>query len=237
MTMLTLVQQFCKRTGVPSPSTVFGSTDTRVLQIMALLEEEGNDLAVRGGWQELQREAAWTTLALEDQGDIDTIASAGYRYMTNQTIWDRTTRLPVCGPLSAPEWQALKAVTVTGPRYQFRLRGNHLLVNPAPPAGSSWYFEYMSKNWILESDGTTYSDVFTNDADTPLLPESLLLMGLRWRWKKEKGLEYAEDFRTYEMQVKDAIGRDGGKRVVYADGDPCRGPQPGVWVPDGNWSV
>ena len=237
MTMLSIVQSFCKRTGITTPTTVFGSTDTKVLQVMALLEEEGNDLAVRGGWQELQFQASHTTIAAEDQGDINTIASNGFRYIKNQTIWDRTTKLPVLGPMSDKEWQALKAIIVTGPRYRFRIRANKLLVNPAPPAGSSWYFEYVSKYWILESDGTTYSDAFANDADTPLLPESLLLQGLRWRWKKEKGLEYAEDFRTYEMQVKDAIGRDGGKPIVYADNNPWRGPLPGIWVPDGNWQV
>lgn len=237
MTMLTIVQQFCQRTGLPKPSTVYGSTDTKVLQIMALLEEEGNDLAVAGAWQELQFQASHTTIAAEDQGAIDSIATNGFRYIKNQTIWDRTTKLPVLGPMSDKEWQALKAVIVTGPRYRFRIRGNHLLVNPAPPAGSAWYFEYQSKNWILEDDGVTYASSFSDDDDTPLLPESLLLSGLRWRWKKEKGLDYSEDFRTYEMQKKDALGRDGGKPIVYADNNPWRGPLPGIWVPDGNWQV
>lgn len=237
MTMLTIVQQFCQRTGLPKPSTVFGSTDTKILQIMALLEEEGNDLASVGGWQELQFQASHTTIADEDQGKIDSIATNGFRYIKNQTIWDRTTKLPVLGPMSDKEWQALKAIIVTGPRYRFRIRGNKLLVNPAPPAGSSWYFEYVSKNWILKADGTTYASTFSDDDDTPLLPESLLLQGLRWRWKKEKGLDYAEDFRTYEMQKKDAIGRDGGKPTVYADNAAWRGPYPGIWVSDGNWQV
>lgn len=237
MTMLTVVQKFCRRTGLPVPSTVYGSTDTKVLQIMGILEEEINDLAEAGGWQELQCEAAHTTIADQDQGAIDTIAANGFRYIKNQTIWDRTTKLPVLGPMSAKEWQALKAIIVTGPRYRFRIRQGRLLVNPVPPAGSSWYFEYVSKYGIVQSNGTTYTDEFSSDSDTILLPESLVLQGLRWRWKKEKGLDYAEDFRTYEMQKKDAIGRDGGKPTVYADNAAWRGPFPGIWVSDGNWQV
>lgn len=237
MTMLSVVQQFCLRTNIPKPPTVVGSTDTQVLQVMALLEEEGNDLASRGSWQELTFEAAHTTVATESQGSISTIAANGFRYIKNQTIWDRTDRLPVLGPMDGPDWQTLKAVAVNGPRYRFRIRGDLLLVNPVPAASHNWYFEYITQNWILGANGTTYKQYFTLDTDTLLLPETLLLQGLRWRWKKEKGFDYAEDMRTYEMQVKDALGRDGGKPVLHMDNDNWRGPRPGIWVPDGNWSL
>lgn len=237
MTLLSTVQQFCNRTGLPQPATVYGTTNPQVRQIRALLEEEGQDLRARGSWEGITNQAAWTTVALEDQGAITTIASNGYNYIKNNTIWDRTTRLPVCGPVSGVDWQILKAYFVSGPRYRYRLRGGHMLVNPAPPAGDGWYFEYASKNWILGTDGTTYKEFFTLDTDTILLPENLVLMGLRWRWKKEKGFDYAEDFRTYEAQVKDALGRDGGKPPLCMDTDMQYGPQPGVFVPVGNWNV
>ncbi len=237
MSLLTTVQQFCQRTGIPSPGDVMGSQVDGVIQVRALLEEEGMDLAKRGGWQGLVREASFTTTATESQGAITTLAPYSFDYIVNNTLWDRTTRLPVAGPLDAPEWQAMKALVPAGPRYTFRIRGGQLMVNPIPVAGDSWYFEYVSKAWILDSDGTTYKQYFTKNDDTILLPEEIALMGLRWRWKKEKGMDYAEDFRTYEMQVKDAIGRDGGKRTIYADNCNWRGPQPGIFVPAGSWAL
>jgi hypothetical protein len=166
---------------------------------------------------------------------MSTICPNGFSYIKNATIWDRTDRIPVAGPLDGQEWQAMKALVPAGPRYTFRIRGNALLVNPVPTAGHSWYFEYFSQNWIVSADGTQYRQYFTQNDDELGLPETLLLMGLRWRWKKEKGFDYAEDFRTYEMQVKDALGRDGGKRVIYADNGSWRGPQPGIFVPAGSW--
>lgn len=237
MTMLTTIQYFCRRTNITVPSTVYGTTDPQIRQVMALLEEEGNDLAGRGSWQGLTFEASHTTIAAEDQGAIATIASNGFRYIKNQTIWDRTDRLPVLGPMDGQDWQAMKAVASTGPRYRFRIRGGKLIVNPTPAASHSWKFEYVTKNWILGADGTTYKQYFTLDTDTFLIPEELVLMGLRWRWKKEKGFDYAEDMRTYEMQVKDALGRDGGKPILHMDSDTRNGPQPGIFVPDGSWSV
>ena len=237
MSMLTVVQSFCERQNLPVPSTVYGSTDKQVTQIKALLEEEGNDLAVRGGWQALTLEASHTSVAAESQGTITSIADDGFRYIVNETIWDRSTRLPIVGPLDGPEWQALKALVNTGPRYQFRIRGGLLIVNPTPVAGESWYFEYVTENWITDATGVTGKTRFTADTDLIRLPESLVLMGLRWRWLREKGMDYAELFRTYEMQVKDALGRDGGKPRLSMDSDPHRGPQPGVWVSPGSWNV
>ena len=83
MSMLTTVQRFCGRTGLTVPATVYGTTDPQIRQILAMLEEEGDDLSKRGDWQELTFEATLTTLAQEDQGAISTIASNGFNYIKN----------------------------------------------------------------------------------------------------------------------------------------------------------
>lgn len=236
MSLLTVIQYVCGRVNVPVPATVYGTTDEQVLQLLRLLEEEGNDLAQRGDWQAITFEATHTTTAAEDQGTVTSIATNGFRHIKNGTFWDRSSNLPILGPLTDTEWQALKGLGTTGPRYHYRIRGGKLLINPTPAASLSWAFEYVSKNWILGADGTTYKQYFTLDTDTILLPEDLVLMGLRWRWKKEKGLEYAEDFRTYEMQVKQQLSRDAGKPTLRMD-NSLRPAQPGVFVPQYSWDL
>lgn len=237
MSLLTIITSFCERTNVPVPASVIGTSDQQVLQLKALLEEEGKDLSKRHPWESVTFEASLTTVATESQGAMTTLASNGFLYIKNGTIWDRTSRLPIVGPLESQDWQMLKAVVTTGPRYQYRIRGGNLLINPAPTASLSWYFEYVSSNWILGADAVTYKAKFTLDTDTLLLNEDLLLMGLRWRWKKEKGLDYAEDFRTYEEQVKDLMGRSGGKRALRMDSPERQFPGPGIYVPAGSWSL
>lgn len=235
MSLLTTVQNFCRRTNIPVPNAVLGSTDEQVLQTMALLEEEGNELTTRGDWQEITYEATHTTVATEDQGSIDSIASNGFSYVKNNTIWDRDLRLPVY-IIDGPTWQQVKAIEVTGPRYQCRLRGNQLLSNPAPVAGHTWAFEYVSNNWILGTDGTTYKQYFTKDTDSILLPEKVLLQGLKWRWKREKGLEYAEDFNSYEEMVLKALSQNGMKRNLNM-AQQGYSPAPRVYVPDYSWNL
>jgi len=237
MSLLTVIQNVCGRTNIPVPNSVMGTTtDAQVLQLLRLLEEEGNDLADRGPWNALTNEFTLTTQAQEDQGALTSIATNGFKYIKNGTFFDRTDTLPIYGPLSDQEWQDRKARNVSGPRYYYRIRGEHLLSNPIPTAGHTWAAEYISKNWILGADGTTYKQYFTLDTDTILLPEELVLAGLRWRWKKEKGFSYEEDFRTYEMQVMNALGRDGGKPVLNMAGATHQ-HKPGIMVPEYSWRL
>ena len=233
MTLLQLIQHFCQATNLSSPAIVFGTTDEQISQLCGLLNEEGDDLRSRHTWQQMINEAVHTTVASEDQGDIETIASNGFEYVIDNTIWDRGLRLPIY-IINAPEWQQVKAVQVTGPRHQARLQGNRLKVNPAPAAGQTWAFEYFSQNWVLDTDGTTKKPDVTADTDTFLLPDKLLLAGLRWRWKKEKGFEYEEDFNTYERLVNRAMSRDGLHRPIRMDRSP-RVQTPGIMVPQGSW--
>lgn len=235
MTLLQLVTRFCERTNVPTPATVYGSSDPQVVQIKALLEETGIEMAARVAWEGITFQATHTTTAAEDQGAMTTICADGFKYIKNQTIWDRTARLPVLGPMSAQQWQSLKALVVNGPRYRFRIRGGKLLVNPTPPAGNTWAMEYVSYYWIQATGAGAYKQFFTVDTDVVLLPDVELLQGLRWRWKREKGLDYSEDFRSYELMLKDAAGRDGGKSVLNMNDSGWNGPKPGIFVPSGSW--
>lgn len=243
MTLLATVQRFYRRTNLGVvPTSVLGSTDQQVSQILALLEEEGNELSGRGDWQRITFEATHTTVATESQGSIETIAvsndttrNAKYRYPKHNTFWDRTENLPI-QIIDGPGWQAEKGFASTSPRYRARIREGNLIVTPTPPAGNTWAFEYVSWHWIENSAGAVTDQYFNSDDDEILLPEPVILMGLRWRWKKEKGFDYAEDFAAYERLVVDELGRQGIKRTLHAD-TMEKESIPGIVVSQGSWNL
>jgi hypothetical protein len=233
--MLSLLQRFAEEINVNSPSQIMGTTDPQIKQMKALLQKEVDDLSGRGDWQELVNEATHTTLAAENQGAIKTIASNGFRYIKNGTIWDRDLRLPVY-VIDGTDWQQVKAIAVTGPRYQARIRGGDLISNPAPVAGHTWAFEYITWNSITDSTGTTQKQYFTADTDLMLLPEPIIEAGLQWRWKKQKGFEYSEDYRSYEIMVANALSRNGMRRSLDMS-QRAYTPHPKFVVNDGNWNL
>ena len=234
MSLLTIVQTACDLCGLTRPTIVVGSSDTKSRRLLALAKIEGQALYKRHKWQALTKEATLTTLAAEDQGAVETLMP-GYAWLINGTIWDRTSQNNIGGPLSSQEWQMLKAQVSTGPYYDFRIRLNHLYMFPAPPAGNTVALEYGSRFWCQDAGGEG-QETWEADDDTGVLDEGLMTLGLRWRILQADGLDYGEAFRSYEMEVAQAIARDGGNPVLSLDNDvPLR--RAIVRAPDGNWSL
>jgi hypothetical protein len=130
-----------------------------------------------------------------------------YLGMVDQTEWDRTNRWQLLGPLEAQEWQVLRSgIAPVGPRFRFRLWGGKIYIDPPPQRISTIAFEYVAKSWVVSAIGVYQSD-WLLDTDTSLIDEDLLELELIWRFKQQKGLEYAEDFN----QAKQAISRDRGR--------------------------
>lgn len=235
MTCLSTLQTVCNRVGLNSPTYVIGNTDPQIQQLLALLNEEGEDLAQRTAWQSLTHEASFTTVATEIQGAVSTIAP-GLKYIINDTIWNRDLRRPVYGPLAAQRWQQLKAMAMQGPFNQFRVRGDDILFIPTPSAGQSCYFEYVSKYWLTDTSGTTSRSAFASDDDVSVLDESLLILGTIWRWKAMKGFDFTIDQEKYEERVMNAIARDGSKDWLNL-ADNRFDILPAILVPSGSWNL
>lgn len=231
MSLLTLIQRAFKRVGLTAPTAAVSSTDENVIRMIELANEEGEELASRADWQALTREATHTTLAAESQGLMTAIAGSDFNYIKNDTFWNRTKDRRWY-PVSDVDWQTMKATNITGPVEYFRIRGGYLLAIPTPTAGETLAFEWISKNWCETSGGTGQS-AWAADADVGRLDEALMLMGLVWRWKKAQGLEYAEDFRQYEIRVESAMQRDGAKPRINMAGTMVHGRN----IPQGGWNV
>lgn len=233
-TLLDIVQTACKRMGLPVPAAVIGSADPQVMQLQALLEEEGQELSERYEWQELRSEATFTTVAQEAQTTL-AVTCPGLKYIVNDTIWNRDLRRPIFGPLSAQRWQQLKALNFVGPWNQYQIRAGTINFIPAPTAGQTCAFYYQSRNWVNLNGGGTGED-FGSDADTIVFDAAIVVMGLIWRWKMAKGLPYQEDFNKYERRVIDAMAANGAKDVLNT-GDVRFDLFPGILVPAGSWQI
>lgn len=223
-----------KRLNLSAPSSVIGNTNKEVIQLLNLADEEGVDLAQRYRWQRLVNESTFTSVATESQGAITTIAGSDFGWICNDTVWNRTRNRRMF-PIDDVQWQGLKSNTITGPDEYFRIRGNNFIVIPTMTAGHTVAFEWVSKNWCQSSGGTGQSS-WAADADTGILDENLMIQGLIWRFKKYKGLDYAEDFSQYESMVSNAIARDGAKKRLSTTGAITTRFLDRKSVSEGSWS-
>lgn len=236
MTVLQIVQEFTTRTGIGSPIVAVGNSNPQILQIVSLLNEELEEVFTRTDLQLATREKVFQTLAAEDQGALTTLIGADFESFVSDTLWDRDERLEIYGPHSAQSWQAQKALQNASPRYTFRVRGGHLFLFPAPSAGKNIACEYRSRYGVLDGNGTTLKERIASDADTFIFTDAQMLAALRWRWKREKGLTYAEDKARYESILSSKSVRDKAMSTLSLEGRP-REAEPHILIPQGYWNV
>ena len=234
-TLLQLVQSFAGERGLPVPVTVAGNTDRQVLQIKELLNSFNRDLLTRKAFQQNTVEATWTTIAAEDQGDIDTIAPSGFEGILLQSFFDRTLRLPLAGGVTPDMWQARKALNFTGPLYQFRIWQNHLFSTPAPAVDHTWAFEYFS-SWFVKSAAGVLKRYWTADDDYSIMGDALPIAYLDWKWPQAKGFEYAENFTQYERLISARLGRSNAPQAAMLD-NSSRDVGPGIVISPGSWPL
>ena len=225
MTLLTICEDAADEIGIPQPATVINNSDPSVLQLLRSANRECKTLAKKP-WEILKKEGSFTSSAAESQGLLTTIASDFGRF-SNDTLYNRTTKFKIFGPITDTQWQRLKASTASGIRSYFRIRTGKLNVHPQMTGSQSVFFEYYSKNWVDLGTGATVAvadgSTFNNDANTVVFDEELVTMGVVWRFLKSKGLPYADQQAEYQQAVRDMLTQDGAKGIINMTGGVYEG--------------
>lgn len=230
MSLLTLVQKAAVRVGLAKPSVVATATDPGTQQLLEFAQEEGDQLARFGDWRVLRKEKTFTTVAAETQTDTPIPSDLGA--FIDQTFWNRSRRERLYGPVSPETWQKWKATSTFPVTDTFCLRGTSWLMAPTPLAGQTIAYEYRSKNWC-QSSGGTGQDAWAADTDTGVLSERLMLMGVVWRYKQAKTLDWEADYAKYEFEVAQALAAE-PRRILNMGGEKMAF---GFTTPDGSWNV
>lgn len=197
--------------GLPNPTTVVGSNDPNAPTLLRLANQEGRTLARRHDWQGLITSYTVPTLAAQLQTALPTDFDHFVPYVE---LWNRSINQKYKGPTDALNWNRLQSMAITsGQPGWWRMIGNAIYLYPAPTAGQTIAFDYISKKWA-QSAGAVNQTAFLADSDIARIPEHLITLGIIWRYASSKGFDYAEDMATYEREVELACSRDRGTQVI-----------------------
>jgi hypothetical protein len=228
MTILTIVQSAAIRCGFDAVlASAVGNTDKNVQQLVFFAQDAGRELLERADWVNLETEGRvigdgtstlyqipqdWVRFSPSDKSPRGALVSNKYPL------------LPLQGPINTEDLNLLKALPVSTIRPVWRIIGGALEIWPAlagPPVpnpqhlpGELVSFSYYSSFWIMNAARTVSRATWQSDDDFSLINEDSVMKGAVWRWKASKGLEYAEDFRAYEMSLSRNAGQQMTERVV-----------------------
>lgn len=82
---------------------------------------------------------------------------------------------------------------------------------------------YVSKNWMQTAGGAIGYE-WTNESDELLLPRRIVELGIAWRFRKRKGLPWADELSEYELRLTRAANDYRSVRVIDMGGYAPRNP-------------
>lgn len=190
MTLLSSVREVCAAVGLfPLPSSVANNTGNLPQQFLALANREIKKLSQEHDWPVLIVEHAFPTVAAQEEYALPD----DWDKAIIDTAWSRDTYYQLRGGMTPGEWQSAKSGgTLLLPRYGFRVVGGVLKLTPTPDAVENLVVEYKSNHYVIDNGGVT-KPAFTVDTDLPRVDADLFSLGLQWRIKHAKGLDYGED--------------------------------------------
>lgn len=209
MTILTALQSATIRLVGQRPSVFFGSTNQTEIELCDLINEVAADIVSAAEWQALTNihtitgDGATDVFPLPDdyesqlqRSDLQDLPSWawGYAHITdiNDFLFQKARNfLPVPGG-----W------IIYQDKFHFA---------PAPTGTAT--FPYTSKNYAVDAASLQPKAQFDADTDTFVLPERLLTLGLVWKWREQKKLDFTGDQESYELALSQYATKDKGSRV------------------------
>jgi len=138
----------------------------------------------------------------------------GFDRITDRTQYDKSKRWEMLGPESPQQWQWLKSSYIsTGPRIRWRIMGQKFQIWPLTSTNEYLSFEYISSNWALSPSGVGQTQ-FTNDSDTCIYPDRLIVLALKKKYFEVKGFDTSAFQRDYDMQLNIAKANDQGSPTL-----------------------
>lgn len=226
MAIFSALQSAALRVAGLKPASFFGSSGQIEMELCDLINEVAEDICQYQDWQALTKVHSETgdgaTEIFDFPADYD-------RQLLNADIQD----------LESWAWGYEHITDINDFLYQ-RQRGmiltpgawiiyeGRMHFTPAPTGDAS--FPYISKFYAIDTAELTRKAAFDADTDTFVLKERLLTLGLIWRWREMKKLDFTGDQEAFTKAIDEYASKDAGSKVIRFGGRffNRRGPWP--WV-------
>lgn len=209
MTIKTACQSALLRLIGNRPDTIFGSPDPTVVEIADLANEVAIDIARSHDWQALTAietfDGDGTITDFPMPADYDRMAQGSDMHDPALWFWGYS-HIP-----DVNDWIAYTARGLALTPGGWTILNNAFRFFPAPSGLAR--FPYI-RNTIVRSGQGVPKTSFDADTDSFVLDERLLTLGLVWRWRAQKRLEYAEDMQSYGIALSERQAKDRGARTI-----------------------
>ena len=211
-----ILNRVAAEVGLEPVSDPYGSTKQEFRQMTYLLNIAGEELSQLYPWEFLTHDHQVTTLST-DSGDYP--LPDDFLYMLNQTGWERSENVPLFGPLSPQDWQYLLGRDLVSHTIyaSFRIQQGLFTIFPQPPPdGLDIHFEYIARNWVIDSTDQSLIDKVKVGSDTPLFDRTLLSRLVKVKFLEAKGLDTTKAQGDVNQMFQMLTSHDKGAGILTA---------------------
>lgn len=217
----------------PPVSWITASTLSHV-EMKDFLRDTADELLERIDWPA----PIATDYEITGDGTVDYSLPSDFKRLTRDdfAVYESTGTRRRCIPVhSNGVWTCLVEHNAAGGNRYFRTNGDEesgyeIEFFDYPTSGNTITVSYISKNWLTHAGAaaSTWQDV----ADTLLLPKRLVKMGVIWRFRRRKGLPYADRMAEYEAELARKANDSRVIRTIDMTGGGSRQSPFDIPVPD-----
>lgn len=213
MTILQAMQSASLRLVGYRPQVFFNSSGKFEMEIVDLVNEVAKDICEGNDWQSLTKIQSFVGDGVTDAFPYPEDYK---RQLINTNIQD----------LNNWAWNYQHLTDIN--QFMFiRARGfqifpgswtiydNKFQFTPPPPVGESASFPYISTHYAMGQSGVSKPE-FTEDTDSFVINDAnrLLTLGLIWRWRENKKLDYTGDQEAFMDLFDKLAARDAGSKII-----------------------
>ena len=210
MTILSAMQSAAVRLVGYRPQVFFTSSEQFEQEIADLINEVAKDICKYHDWQALTKVHNLSVDGVTEEFDLPDDYD---RQLVVTDIQDLDNW--VWGYEHATNLNDFLYYKARGPQITpgaWILYDNKLNFYPAPATNAT--FPYVSENYAIGANGS-FKNEFDRDDDTFIIRggERLLTLGLIWRWRENKKLDYTGDQEAFTMLADQLAAKDKGSNV------------------------
>lgn len=211
MTVLSVVQEACAQgLAIEVPSEVYTSTDRSMVEMKSIVNEMARRITDAHDWQNLCKIA---TITGDGSTEANDLPSDYKRMIKDAHVYSSSLETALTHIDSLDTWLELDVQSYDYVINAWTIYGDQMHIKPALASGVTAKYFYV-RNTIVTASDASLKTSFTLDDDTFALSEDLLKLGIIWRWKEYKGLDYAESLADYEELKERLIFADKGSKKI-----------------------
>lgn len=207
MALLEMCQRVLAETGWPVLSAIASNSDGTAKQIFAIANKELRALSELFNWPQLEVEYDFNTVPAQ----AVYLWPADFRVMDPNSVFDAGQYYGLRSSTNLRYWELLKygnLASLNRPSFRrvYPLGVPGIEMTPAPTGVNPMVAVYYSSMYARDSD-SNLTPMFATDLDTPRIPERYVELGINWRFRRAKGLDYSAELAEYNATIQSQFSR------------------------------